>query len=107
MHKSIFIRHLEFLQYNYNYSLIQEGDVRASKQMLTVAAASVACGITLSVTADASPLPHSPPRTDRAAVCIATSPDAQAVSVLMQGPWRPSENDIRPHAIEIVSAVTV
>ena len=27
-------------QYNYNYALIQEGDIRASKQMLTVAAAS-------------------------------------------------------------------
>ena len=54
----------------------------------------------------ASAMLHSAPRTARAAPCSAASADEHAVSMLSHGPCKPSTNESRPAAIEIVSPVT-
>eukprot|EP00964_Phaeocystis_antarctica_P107428 scaffold72143_cov75-Phaeocystis_antarctica.AAC.2 len=71
--------------------------------MPAAAAPSVGCGASFSPTADATAERHSPTRTARAPLCIATSADEHAVSMLKHGPCSPSTNDSRPPATDVVS----
>eukprot|EP00962_Isochrysis_galbana_P059190 scaffold32638_cov112-Isochrysis_galbana.AAC.6 len=65
----------------------------------------VALGRSFRLIAQSNPPGLSPARTEFAALCIATSPDEHAVSMLRHGPWSPNTNERRPLATEMVSAV--
>eukprot|EP00966_Prymnesium_polylepis_P109988 2544938-Prymnesium_polylepis.1 len=69
-------------------------------------APSVAYGVSLRLTACATPLPHSIALTAHAAMCTADSAEAQALSILKQGPWSPSTKQSRPDDTDTLSEDT-
>eukprot|EP00966_Prymnesium_polylepis_P188855 4375748-Prymnesium_polylepis.1 len=70
------------------------------------AAPNVGYGTNFRATAIAVEFVHSPHPTARAPKCKATKAEAQAASILAQGPCAPSTNESRPAATDTLSLVT-